>query len=515
MGMLLEIGSYDELIRKDRSIEWEHTVFRDQTLLLNDVMHRGYIDPKNFQELIGVYDSWTCVKTVQHDIHTSPADKQRFSRSFTQFTGADNWRATEACYAMGEQLIAEARACEKEDWSKRTDRELFIEAQRLLEQIGKFCVFIVFPLYVFEKPYQESIKTFLRDQGVRNPPEYLSVISSPRKKTVSYYEQQGILAIATDVVQDAAFRHAAGASDSKTLLTLLSEQRHDVCAQIDRHIQQFGWIPCRNWRGEPWSREDIVARIQNIYCDAIEEVSRMRQFEEDNNKRFASIIDELQVGGELLDIISIAKEWSYLRTYRTDIIHEYGFRIRPIVEEIGKRFGYTRDEIFHMVKDEIATLDQRLVSHKALSDRIREFVTVIIDRNVNYLWGDDCERYLRDIDSIVSSDMPSELAGTVAHKGCVSGTARVVKSVSDVAKVQRGDVLVAPMTFPSLIAAMERAAAFVTDEGGILCHAAIISREMDKPCIIGTKIATQVLKDGDLVEVDANEGVVRILERST
>ena len=73
--------------------------------------------------------------------------------------------------------------------------------------------------------------------------------------------------------------------------------------------------------------------------------------------------------------------------------------------------------------------------------------------------------------------------------------------------------MVATMTFPNFIPAMEKAAAFVTDEGGILCHAAIVAREMKKPCIIGTKIATQVLKDGELVEVDANKGIVRKLFR--
>lgn len=70
------------------------------------------------------------------------------------------------------------------------------------------------------------------------------------------------------------------------------------------------------------------------------------------------------------------------------------------------------------------------------------------------------------------------------------------------------------MTTPDFVPIMKRASAFVTDEGGITCHAAIVSREMKKPCIIGTKIATQVLKDGDLVEVDADKGVVKILEKS-
>ncbi len=65
------------------------------------------------------------------------------------------------------------------------------------------------------------------------------------------------------------------------------------------------------------------------------------------------------------------------------------------------------------------------------------------------------------------------------------------------------------MTTPDFLPAMERAAAFVTEEGGITCHAAIVAREMKKPCVIGTKIATKVFKDGDRVEVDATKGVVR------
>jgi pyruvate,water dikinase len=76
-------------------------------------------------------------------------------------------------------------------------------------------------------------------------------------------------------------------------------------------------------------------------------------------------------------------------------------------------------------------------------------------------------------------------------------------------KVMDGDILVATMSTPDFLPAMMRAAAFVTDIGGITSHAAIVSREMGKPCVIGTKMATKVLKDGDLIEVDATKGVVR------
>ena len=61
---------------------------------------------------------------------------------------------------------------------------------------------------------------------------------------------------------------------------------------------------------------------------------------------------------------------------------------------------------------------------------------------------------------------------------------------------------------------MKLAAAFVTDLGGITCHAAIVSREMKKPCVVGTKISSKILKDGDLVEVDASQGIVKILKKA-
>ncbi len=69
------------------------------------------------------------------------------------------------------------------------------------------------------------------------------------------------------------------------------------------------------------------------------------------------------------------------------------------------------------------------------------------------------------------------------------------------------------MTTPDYVTAMNKAIGFITDEGGVTCHAAIIAREMKKPCIIGTKNATQILKDGDLVEVDTDNGIVKVIKK--
>lgn len=105
-----------------------------------------------------------------------------------------------------------------------------------------------------------------------------------------------------------------------------------------------------------------------------------------------------------------------------------------------------------------------------------------------------------------------EIKGAVAFRGRARGRVAIVRVTADLGKVREGDIMVTQMTFPSFIVAMKRASAFVTDEGGITCHAAIVAREMQKPCIIGTKIATQVLKDGDMVEVDAEKGIVRTVK---
>lgn len=103
----------------------------------------------------------------------------------------------------------------------------------------------------------------------------------------------------------------------------------------------------------------------------------------------------------------------------------------------------------------------------------------------------------------------SEVKGSIGYKGVARGPARIIKKYADLELVQEGEILVANLTEPSYMVAMQKVAAFVTDEGGIMSHAAIVAREMKKPCVIGTKIATQVFKTGDMVEVDAEKGVVR------
>jgi len=100
------------------------------------------------------------------------------------------------------------------------------------------------------------------------------------------------------------------------------------------------------------------------------------------------------------------------------------------------------------------------------------------------------------------------LTGLGASPGIGSGKVKVIKDLNDLDKVLTGDILVTIMTNPDMVVTMQKAAAIVTDEGGLTAHAAIVSREMGIPAIVGTREATKKLKDGDIITVDGTTGKV-------
>ncbi|MBU1623194.1 MAG: phosphoenolpyruvate synthase [Nanoarchaeota archaeon] len=100
------------------------------------------------------------------------------------------------------------------------------------------------------------------------------------------------------------------------------------------------------------------------------------------------------------------------------------------------------------------------------------------------------------------------LKGETASRGVYAGPVKVVNSPAELSKVGKGDILVAKMTTPDWVPAMQKAGAIVTNEGGMTCHAAIVSREMGIPCVVGTEHATEVLQDGQIITVHATKGIV-------
>jgi pyruvate,water dikinase len=138
----------------------------------------------------------------------------------------------------------------------------------------------------------------------------------------------------------------------------------------------------------------------------------------------------------------------------------------------------------------------------------QQYIYYTVNGQPQFIYG---EKDIEDaMTEITGRDLINRnIKGTVAFRGFAKGKVSIVNSKADLSKVQLGDILVARVTMPDYLPAMVHAAAFVTDEGGITSHAAIVARELKKPCVVGTKIATNMLKDGDIVEVDATTGIIK------
>ncbi len=187
-----------------------------------------------------------------------------------------------------------------------------------------------------------------------------------------------------------------------------------------------------------------------------------------------------------------------------------------LLKEISKRFKLkVSDLFFYQYKELNGLFSGRKVKNEIIEERKKGYALIRAkDKNI-LLTGKKFNELYKDV--VVLRSKINELTGQTAMSGKVKGKACVIlhnkRNISkEVEKFKKGNILVTEMTRPDTILACRKAAAIITDEGGITSHAAIIAREFKIPCVIGTKIATQVLKDGDLIEVDASKGIVKIIK---
>lgn len=240
------------------------------------------------------------------------------------------------------------------------------------------------------------------------------------------------------------------------------------------------------------------------------ELKRIKQTPVINRKKKEQLFKEFKFSRLLKTLIKISEDFSWWQDERkksTYLNIHIGSRI---LQEIGKRSGYTLEELKYAVAPEIPLImksKNRLKSE--LRDRRNGSVFLMSREGYKAFTGSTVKEIRRIILGDQKFDQINDFRGLSASTGKATGIVRIIKSSTEVSKIKPGDILVAVMTRPDYVVAMKKAAAIVTNEGGITSHAAIVSRELGIPCIIGTKIATEVLKDGDLVEVNANHGWVR------
>ncbi len=246
-------------------------------------------------------------------------------------------------------------------------------------------------------------------------------------------------------------------------------------------IAEFGWLKVRNvFKDRPFTKTDI---------DGLRKTIKRRK-----THRYPQIPEGLK------GLFEEVRELAYFRVARTEIHFKLLARLKPVFEEVARYFDISFREVDDYPIDS-------LISGNLTKPPLHSTV-------VGYE-GETVFTTYPVVESENTNLGVREFSGLTAYKGFARGTAKIVLEVYHLSKVSKGDILVTQMTLPAFITAIEKAAAFVTDEGGITCHAAIVAREMKKPCIIGTRIATKVLKDGDIIEVNADNGTVKIVKRSS
>ena len=204
---------------------------------------------------------------------------------------------------------------------------------------------------------------------------------------------------------------------------------------------------------------------------------------------------------------------------------------RTLMIELRRKIDIAADEATHIIANSLREIYPRLadladyisleelgsesINKKTLSKRASEIIFLVDDEIISEKRFRKLEkRFKFQLEEIKAQRNSKLIKGSIAFKGAARGRVRIIQKRAEIKSFQKGEILVSAMTVPDYLPAMKAASAFVTDEGGITCHAAIIAREMKKPCIIGMKIATKVLKNGDLVEVDANRGTVKIIKKA-
>ncbi len=234
---------------------------------------------------------------------------------------------------------------------------------------------------------------------------------------------------------------------------------------------------------------------------------------------------------DVIDILPESKrkkcrEWIEKTRLRGENIYKYGEMefIPQITEWLSKKKfkDYNANSLTYFFSDELLDWikkNSKIPSKKVLEQRKKLiYVRFYPFTKSESFTGQKASRIITEKKLFSEIDKEysdvEELKGQTAFKGLVKGLVRIIKKRKDMQKFRKGEIIVSPMTDPSYLPIMKQAISFITDEGGTLCHAAIVARELKKPCIIGTKIATKVLKDGDLVEVDANKGTVKILKKA-
>lgn len=341
-----------------------------------------------------------------------------------------------------------------------------------------------------------------REPDVMMQTKYLTILFSADRPVEIWEEKRSILMIVQRV--------------RAKKLRLNSDR---VQSMIEYHLRRFAHLGYHYFRGAPYSAKQIHGRLREYTSMSNAEFARVlggMKAQARNALETKRVLRTLHLDHEIARKVQIARRWAYLSNYADETYNYMVHHLRSMFEEIARRIGLSFEELVHLRAEEIthALRRGRLSPNlkQAARERVHNHAIILEQGRVRVLSGRALRAYTRhERKAEVALKGIRELRGQAASPGIVRGRVRLVLTHEDLPKVKRGEILVTHATNPMFVPAMEKAKAIVTNEGGLLSHAAIVSREFKIPCVVGIKVATQVFKDGERVEVDAEKGIVRKL----
>jgi phosphohistidine swiveling domain-containing protein len=366
---------------------------------------------------------------------------------------------------------------------------LFDEVTSKLKEITAY----IFLVHVLDPYLEEWLKKLIEGKvkGREKAEKYFQTLTTPRSPTKLYHANEELKKIAGI----AKARKTGNLADDKKILQA-----------VEKYVRKHSWIGYDTGVGNDLNVEETFDRVKRLF----QKPEAKFDFGK-HKKQYSKIVRELKLGCDEKKTLKILEYLILLRSLRVEAHAIAGANIKPLLEKVARLANTDYDSLVYLTPQEIRkAIKKGQVDSKAIALRKKDFGVVMRDGKIRVFGGgkvkalEEADTPLKDI---------TELQGLIANNGRAVGYAKIVLRTEDFSKVEDGDILVSRMTSPDFISIVSKSSAIVTDIGGVTSHAAVVAREMGKPCITGTKYATQVFKDGDLIEVDGSSGVVRIIER--
>ena len=423
------------------------------------------------------------------------------------------------------EYFAYAKLIENKDFSKSSRLELAKDFEKLIalqlnsHNSGQITTWLIDAgRQLFSNYLDYLLKDKIKISGKKiNLVQAFSLLTTPEKPSFVELESGGSLNIALSIKNNKVAREIFLKNNISEIKNKLNKIEHSLRKKMQAHYKKYLWL-YYNYEGSVLELDYFLEIWRLLTKD-----KNLKKLIKESERKFyliknqrAEIFKKFNFNEKERKLFNIARDIVWLKSWRKDIMYFGSYVLDKIAKEIGKRLGLSLNQVRFFCDWEVrGALLKNKFSPNELNERYKFSIVYGDSVNLPKIYtGKKAKKFLKEWQLEKQKiKKVNELTGAVAYPGKAKGIVKIVETIDDIHKMKKGDILLSETTYPALVPAMKLAGAIVTNVGGLTCHAAIVSRELKIPCIVGTKIATKILKDGDLVEVDAEKGIVKILKQ--